>query len=159
MRFVPLALALLLLGACRSPSGTVDGEFEPAGTDPAVRRDGPLIESGAGLYMQYCASCHGPTGQGNGPAAAGLRKPPSDLTRLDERYGQPLPKERLAAFIDGRTAVAAHGTRDMPVWGEKLYAGERPDSPARDAARAGTILLILEYLDTQQRSIAPSASP
>jgi hypothetical protein len=159
MRFVAFALVLLLSGSCRSPSSSVDGRFEPAGADPAARRDEPLLESGAGLYMQYCASCHGATAQGNGPAAAALRQPPSDLTRLDERYGEPLPKERLASLIDGRVAVAAHGTREMPVWGEKLYAGDRPDSPARDAARAGTILLILEYLDTQQRSIAPSKGP
>lgn len=158
MRFVALALFTLLLAGCRSPSGSVDGVAVPAGAAHASSLEEPLLESGAGLYLQYCASCHGVAAQGNGPAAAALRKPPADLTRLVERYGQPLPKERLAALIDGRTPVLAHGSREMPVWGEELYAGDRPESPARDAARSGTILLILEYLDTQQRPAAPSIS-
>lgn len=156
MRFVALALVTLVLGGCRGSSGTIAGMGGSGGATPASSRDEPLLESGAGLYLQYCASCHGVTAQGNGPAAAALRKSPTDLTRLAERYGQPLPMERLAAWIDGRTATSAHGSREMPVWGEQLYAGDRPDSPARDAARSGTILLILEYLDTQQRYTVPS---
>src|SRR5690606_4227871 len=39
----------------------------------------------------------------------------------------------------------------MPVWGERLYAGEREESPAREEARRGAILLILEYLQTLQQ--------
>lgn len=42
------------------------------------------------------------------------------------------------------------------MWGQQLYAGDRPDTPARDAARSGTILLILEYLETQQRPGTPA---
>lgn len=156
MRVVAFALVALLLAACRSPAGGADAGAVPAAGVRAASVDEPLLESGAGLYMQYCASCHGVTAQGDGPAAPALLTPPSDLTRLEERHGQPLPMERLAAWIDGRNAVPAHGSREMPVWGERLYAGDRPDSPARDAARSGTILLILEYLDTQQRSAAPS---
>ncbi|MBM4259473.1 MAG: cytochrome c [Deltaproteobacteria bacterium] len=30
--------------------------------------------TGAVLYQQYCASCHGPTGKGNGPVAASLQQ-------------------------------------------------------------------------------------
>lgn len=158
MRFVALALVTLLLAGCRSPSGSVETLEVPAGSARVSSLDEPLLESGAGLYMQYCASCHGVAARGDGPAAAALRNSPADLTRLVERYGQPLPMERLAASIDGRSAVPAHGSREMPVWGERLYAGDRPESPAREAARRGTILLILEYLDTQQRPAVPSTS-
>jgi len=158
MRFVALALVTLLSAGCRSPSGSIETLAFPAGAARASSLDEPLLESGAGLYLQYCASCHGVAARGDGPAAAALHEPPTDLTRLGERYGQPLPMERLAALVDGRTAVAAHGSREMPVWGEQLYAGDRPESPARAAARSGTILLILEYLDTQQRPAAPSMS-
>lgn len=146
MRSRPLApwLALLLAG-CAASSDPAAPSF--AGQAPAT-----AIESGADLYTRYCASCHGVAAQGDGPAAATLRKPPSDLTRLGPRWGTPLDRERLAAFIDGREGPRAHGTPEMPVWGEQLYAGERPESTAREAARRGTILLILEYLDTLQQA-------
>jgi mono/diheme cytochrome c family protein len=39
------------------------------------------IVHGQALFMQNCASCHGADGAGNGPAAAGLRIKPADLTQ------------------------------------------------------------------------------
>jgi putative copper resistance protein D len=38
------------------------------------------IVRGANLYAEYCVSCHGETGRGDGPAAAGLPVRPADLT-------------------------------------------------------------------------------
>jgi len=38
------------------------------------------IAAGAALFAQHCASCHGPQGQGDGPAAKDLTPPPPDLT-------------------------------------------------------------------------------
>jgi mono/diheme cytochrome c family protein len=38
------------------------------------------IVQGAGLYSSHCASCHGTSGRGDGPAAKSLRIPPADLT-------------------------------------------------------------------------------
>jgi hypothetical protein len=35
---------------------------------------------------------------------------------LADKYGVPLPAARIAQLIDGRDAVRAHGTADMPVW-------------------------------------------
>jgi mono/diheme cytochrome c family protein len=35
---------------------------------------------GRALYEQTCASCHGPAGKGDGPAAAGLNPPAADFT-------------------------------------------------------------------------------
>ncbi len=39
------------------------------------------IAHGQALYMQNCVSCHGPEGEGNGPAATSLPIKPSDLTQ------------------------------------------------------------------------------
>jgi len=86
------AIALLLpLLACAAPTSTPNG---------------------AALYLRHCASCHGASGHGDGPAAAALTPPPNDLTR----YHASLPE--LMQVIDGRRAVRAHGTSAMPVWGE-----------------------------------------
>ena len=37
------------------------------------------VQVGQRLYAERCASCHGPSGRGNGPLATGLRPPPADL--------------------------------------------------------------------------------
>jgi mono/diheme cytochrome c family protein len=37
------------------------------------------VAAGQQLYTQHCTPCHGLTGRGNGPLAAGLRPPPADL--------------------------------------------------------------------------------
>jgi mono/diheme cytochrome c family protein len=152
MRSALLALPLAALAGCAALSGDRDAPpAEPPGLAP-----GDVVATGGGLYAQYCASCHGATGHGDGPTADSLKTPPGDLTQLAGRWGTPLDRERLAAFIDGRDAPRAHGSPDMPVWGERLYEGERADSSPREAARRGTILLILEYLQTLQQ---PAGTP
>jgi mono/diheme cytochrome c family protein len=76
------------------------------------------VAQGRFLYLQYCASCHGRYADGKGPVVPALSTPPANLRLLSERYGNPLPEDQIARFIDGRADVKAHGPRDMPVWGE-----------------------------------------
>jgi len=73
------------------------------------------VARGRVLYLRNCASCHGVKGDGQGPVAAQLQTPPADLRLLSLRYGNPLPEDQIARFIDGRADIAAHGPRDMPV--------------------------------------------
>lgn len=40
----------------------------------------PDLGGGAALYAENCASCHGPSGNGRGPAATGMDPPPIDFT-------------------------------------------------------------------------------
>jgi putative copper resistance protein D len=47
---------------------------------PAVPYQAVSVASGAALYRTHCATCHGPTGRGDGPAGAALSKLPADLT-------------------------------------------------------------------------------
>ena len=54
--------------------------------------------------------------------APALTTPSATLRRLSERFGNPLPEDQVARFIDGRNEVKAHGPRDMPVWGARFYA-------------------------------------
>ena len=69
------------------------------------------------LYLEYCASCHGQLGQGDGRVAKYLTPKPADLTRLSETNGGRFPAERVFEIIDGRREVEVHGSREMPVWG------------------------------------------
>jgi mono/diheme cytochrome c family protein len=76
-------------------------------------------ERGKKLYMQYCASCHGVDGKGKGPVASSLCKPLPDLTNIEKKDGK-FPAIHIKVVIAGevgQTEIAAHGTRDMPVWG------------------------------------------
>jgi mono/diheme cytochrome c family protein len=86
--------------------------------------------SGADLgkreYESNCASCHGMTGKGDGPLKPYLTRAAPDLTTIAKANGGALPVSRLYQVIEGSTDVAAHGGRDMPVWGRdyRLKAGE-----------------------------------
>jgi mono/diheme cytochrome c family protein len=76
------------------------------------QREVPL--TGQILYVRHCASCHGPDGEGDGPLAASLKRPPADLTRLAERDGR-FDEARVMQAIDGRREVTEHGPREMPA--------------------------------------------
>jgi putative copper resistance protein D len=47
---------------------------------PAQPYDAPSIVTGARVYVDNCAACHGAAGKGDGPAAAGLPIRPANLT-------------------------------------------------------------------------------
>ncbi len=76
-----LRLVLGLAAACSACSGgppiggftqplTLGGKVVPA----------PVLTEGQRAYAVYCRACHGDHGDGNGPAAKGLRPPPRDFT-------------------------------------------------------------------------------
>ena len=65
-------------------------------------------EKGRVLYNNRCWPCHGPTGRGNGPAAAALRPPPADFTDPDR--------------IADRTAARLHSVLSRGVPGTAMAA-------------------------------------
>jgi len=96
------------------------------------------------VYGRYCASCHGVDADGHGPVASVLTRPPADLRHLGDRFGSPLRAAELGRWIDGREDVVAHGTRAMPVWGERFRAVEGSVDP-----RIRAIVVYLETLQTR----------
>lgn len=84
-------------------------------------------------YELACMPCHGVDGRGDGPLAKKLKTPPSDLTQLAKSNGGMLPNPRIKKFIDGRADVAAHGAREMPVWGDRYRLTGLPNETRRDA--------------------------
>jgi mono/diheme cytochrome c family protein len=77
--------------------------------------------SGAEMYKAYCAACHGSDGKGNGPAASALKVPPSDLTQLAKNNGGQFPSMKVVSTIEGKSDLPAHGSREMPVWGQLFW--------------------------------------
>lgn len=76
-------------------------------------------DAGKSEYLASCAACHGADGKGKGPLSSELKVPPTDLTTLARKNGGVFPVSAVYEVIDGRHAVAAHGTRDMPIWGNR----------------------------------------
>ncbi|HZR83341.1 MAG TPA: c-type cytochrome [Candidatus Binatia bacterium] len=78
------------------------------------------VEQGKKLYMKYCATCHGPSGTGDGVAASTFKTKPVDLTMLAKQSNGTFPTMKVLSIVKGDSPVAAHGSREMPVWGEIL---------------------------------------
>lgn len=101
-------------------------------------------------YQSNCAVCHGTTGKGDGPYAGLGNQAVSNLTVLAKNNGGVYPFARVYEVIDGTKDVKAHGTRDMPIWGNdyKLKAAEYyMDVPYdTDAFVRARILALTEYL-------------
>ena len=62
-------------------------------------------------------------GKGDGPLAVLLKNPVPDLTTIQKNNAGVFPFDRVYGIVDGREAVAAHGPREMPVWGLKKQKG------------------------------------
>ncbi|MGQ0737237.1 MAG: c-type cytochrome [Acidobacteriota bacterium] len=83
------------------------------------------------MFNSYCSVCHGPMGRGNGPAAAALKKAPADLTTISARNGGKFPEIQVRRYIEGLDEVAAHGSREMPIWGPLFRSLNRDTAALR----------------------------
>ena len=105
--------------------------------------------SGEALYLANCSNCHGKYGEGNGPMAPDLTKTPPDLRHLAAANGGVFPRDRITAIIDGRVIVAAHGGREMPVWGQAFSALNEDESKSPADIEADThakITVLVDFL-------------
>ena len=106
---VLLAISLLVAGTLSAQTAKEIKKVPLSPTSPA---------SGVEMFRTYCAVCHGVNGKGGGPAADALKKAPADLTQLAVRNNGKYPDDRVAHAITGDAEIGAHGSRDMPVWGD-----------------------------------------
>jgi mono/diheme cytochrome c family protein len=107
----------------------------------------PSLREGERLFRSYCAACHGEDGRGHGPAASALKTRPPDLTAIARRYGGTFPRDRLIRDIaEGDRPIAAHGSKEMPIWGPNLTALGL--GPAEASEQVGAIV---SYLGSIQR--------
>lgn len=107
-------------------------------------------------FHNLCMPCHGTRGTGDGPLAKSLKVPPADLTRISERVGGSFPADAVYDMIEGLSMPDAHGSRDMPVWGDRFVAQVVGQSVSIAAARAAAakagerIRVLVRYLETIQ---------
>lgn len=78
------------------------------------------VDIGKAEFQASCASCHGTDGKGKGPVSGQLKVEPSDLTVLARNNNGVFPTNAVYETIYGSKTIPAHGTREMPIWGERF---------------------------------------
>ncbi|HXG94598.1 MAG TPA: cytochrome c [Blastocatellia bacterium] len=111
----------------------------------AKEKKSPYVEKGRKLFLQYCASCHGPSGRGEGKVAALLKNGAPDLTLL-QPPGEKFPFYRVQTTIDGEKAIDAHGTSQMPVWGTVFR------KTSGELQRNADIYSLVKFVESIQRN-------
>lgn len=126
--------------------------FITLGTSVSAEPAQPIPKSvGAAIYLERCASCHGGSGKGDGPAASALKVAPPDLTTITRRAGGTFPAPHIVRVITlGGSVAAAHGNQEMPVWG-KIFSVEagRGGRGAVHSRRA--VVQLKRYLESIQQ--------
>jgi high-affinity iron transporter len=110
----------------------------------AAPRGVPSLVSGEAIYREQCAACHGASGRGDGPGAAGLDPPPADLADSSLRSTSPLDFFRkINVGVAGTAMPAFQGL--LPEdrrWAVALYtaslrAGEAERRRGAEVLRQG----------------------
>jgi mono/diheme cytochrome c family protein len=107
-------------------------------------------DQGQQFFMQYCASCHGKDGRGNGPVSPYLKITVPNLTLLKKNNKEIYPMAKVMSAIDGSRVVRAHGDREMPVWGE-IFRKEAEAAKYTELTSLLKTKMIAEYVATLQR--------
>lgn len=135
------AVSAMLLGLTVAASTSATAEEE--------KKLSPTAEAGRQEFNTYCVPCHGESAKGNGVAAAALKEPPADLTLIAARRDGKFDQVEIAEIIDGREKMPAHGTREMPIWGDHLD-DDAPDEGDKESLVQGRVALLVAYLETIQ---------
>ena len=140
-RFARLALSI---GCLLTASMVAAGQESSA---PSLKKVAPPYMSptaGKEMYIVYCGACHGAQGKGDGPAAAALKAPPTDLTQLMKNNNGKFPQTHFREVI-AHGSVAAHGSADMPVWGQIFRVLD--SDPSLSALRVENLMNYVEVLN------------
>jgi len=136
-----LSSATLLLLACNL--GTAKPQLPSARTQD---QSTVIPLNGARIFQNYCASCHGVNGNGDGPVAPALNAKVPQLTTLAQRNGGMFPADRVRNIIAGDRVSAAHVSWEMPICGPIFHQIENDQD-------LGYVRLqnVTEYLNTLQQ--------
>jgi mono/diheme cytochrome c family protein len=122
------------------------------------------FDAGRAEFQSSCASCHGADGKGKGSVSEQLKVPPPDLTILTKKNNGVFPTNAVYETIYGSKTIPAHGTREMPIWGERFnpimnlphivdptYDALDPSRELREVVVRTRILAVIDYLSRIQQ--------
>ena len=105
---VLITLGALLLGAAPALAAPPDKTPE-------------LVERGRASYAKFCVACHGPKGEGDGPAAKALNPRPRNFVTQPLAGGAPAAFEVLAQGIKGTGMIAFKHLPEEERWALAFY--------------------------------------
>ena len=151
-----VTVAAMLAAAAAAPVLAQTVPAPPSGTQTSPGTPTRGVEFGRYEYETYCAVCHGMDGKGNGPFTMLLNKRIPDLSLLSKNNGGVFPFSRAYDVVIGAADVGAHGSREMPIWGD-VFTG-RAQSVYGPAYRDATgeayvkarVLALVEYISRLQ---------
>lgn len=111
------------------------------------------ITMGNKEYEQTCSLCHGFDAKGHGVYAFALKENPADLTLIQKKNYGDFPFSKLYRIIDGREEIKSHGSRSMPIWGNRFKSENWFNISPRysETLVRGQIFELLLYLETIQK--------
>lgn len=150
---VSIALALSVHSSAQqtaSPgigAGAAQVKITPVSTQGHVKIP---ATSGRLNYTAYCASCHGAAGKGDGPAAAGLKQRPTDLTQMSAKNNGKFPWTTVSNVLEAAGDRPEHGSSVMPNWW-LAFRAQDPGNPTKFSASV-RVHNLASYLEAMQVS-------
>ena len=137
--------AMMMAGlAVAGLAGCTESNVEASGEEAEAK-------SGAMLFAQNCAACHGANGRGEGIDVSGLEQVPPDLTLIAERSGGVFPADEVLAKVHGYGGPGHFG--DMPDFAD-IGAGETVMWETENGQKIATpraLVDLMGYLEGLQR--------
>jgi mono/diheme cytochrome c family protein len=98
----------------------------------APKKTPELVAKGQASFARYCASCHGPKGEGDGPAARALKpKPRNLLTEPLKSPGAAGVHETLTNGVKGTAMMPFKHLSDEDRWALSYYVVSLKDGPKK----------------------------
>jgi mono/diheme cytochrome c family protein len=121
------------------------------GRNRAAAQEMEVIAGGEIEYQNYCAICHGVDAKGQGLMSKFLTVRPADLTQLAKKNGGAFPFWRTYRVIDGSEETSGHGTREMPIWGDRFRTQAGAEDSGSRAQVSGRVIGLVFYLQYIQK--------
>jgi|SRR5215472_7980688 len=123
--WAPVILTCAVIALLLTMSGPRLRGQSPQATQPPTKKSLKIVgvehsrpDSGAQMFKDYCAACHGADGRGDGPAVVFLKTPPPNLRIMAQRNHGKYPAMIVNGILTlGPDSTQAHGVLDMPTWG------------------------------------------
>jgi len=107
------------------------------------------VSAGNRTFNRFCSICHAKDAKGNGPYTSNLNVTPPNLRKLSEANNGIFPWIKMYQIIDGTVITDAHGSKEMPIWGE-LFDISNWDSSYSEYSKTltrGRIFELLVYME------------
>ncbi len=111
------------------------------------------IAMGNEEYQNSCSICHGINATGDSEYANVLKKNPTNFTQIKRHNNGVFPFSNLYRIIDGREEISPHGSRIMPIWGDRFNSENWLNMSPRysETFVRGRMFELLLYLESIQQ--------